>query len=676
MGGEAGGQHGHDPRAAGGVVGRAGQRGDGGRPDQRRMNTRRTDGRADARRSDPRADARRSGRRGDGRRRDDRHAGGRRSGSRRAAVPNAALRPVLRRGSPVRRLHVTLLCIGFVLSLFVGRLVQLQGLDSARYRTLANGRRLTQIKIPAVRGTITASDGTILAMTVQTDQVFADPTRIPRSLRSTVASKLAVQLRMTPAQILGLLNHPSSPEYVILKPQVSMAAAGRIMALGLPGIALKASYQRSYPNGNLAASLLGFASANARSGDLQGAAGLEEQYNSLLAGKDGREEEETGALGQPIPLAAAKINPGVPARNLQLTIQPAIQYEAEQICQQRVRQTHARNCTIVVIQPGTGKILALAQWPTFSPAGPASYAATADIGVSSVFAPGSTAKVITVAAALERGGQRLMSAYTIPDQIVVDGYPFRDAETHPTTRYTVAGILARSSNVGMVQVVQHVSPQVQYSYLRAFGLGSPTGLGLPGESPGILPPPSQWTGGQAGERYELSFGQGIAVNAVQMASVYATIANGGVRVAPSIVAGTTSGSGKFTPAAAPSRRRVLKAKTARELIKILQQVPVVDEAANEPWGLIAGYSIAAKTGTAQEPSGKCLCAYGSSYIGIAPARHPQVVVAVNIQDPTARGYFGDQVAGPAFYNVMKFTLQTLKIPPDGGGLPYVRLTAP
>jgi cell division protein FtsI (penicillin-binding protein 3) len=293
-----------------------------------------------------------------------------------------------------------------------------------------------------------------------------------------------------------------------------------------------------------------------------------------------------------------------------------------------------------------------------------------------VFAPGSTAKVITVAAALEQGGQTPTSAYTIPDQIVVDGYPFRDAETHPTVRYTVAGILAHSSNVGMVQVVRHVSPQVQYKYLRAFGIGSATGLGLPGESTGLLPRPSQWTGGQAGERYELSFGQGVAVNAVQMASVYATIANGGVRVTPSIVAGTTSSAGKFVPAAAPARRRVLRAKTARELIKILQQVPVVDEAANEPWGLIAGYSIAAKTGTAQEPNGSCLCAYGSSYIGMAPASHPQVVVAVNIQDPTARGYFGDEVAGPAFYNVMKFSLQTLKIPPDGGGRPYVRLTAP
>jgi cell division protein FtsI (penicillin-binding protein 3) len=566
-----------------------------------------------------------------------------------------------------------------VLSLFVGRLVQLQGLDSARYRTLANRQRLTPIAIPAVRGSITASDGTVLAMTVQTDQVYADPTQIPGPMRPEVASQLAGQLHMAPAVILGLLNHPSSPKYVVLAHAVTVAAGGRISALGLPGIALKPGYSRSYPNGDLAANLLGFTDVSTPNNDLTGAAGLEEQYNSLLAGKDGSQEEETGTNGQPIPLTEVKVRPGVPARNLVLTIQPAIQFAAEQTCEQRVQQTHARTCTIVVIQPHTGKILALAQWPTFNPAAPPSYAATTDIPVANVFAPGSTAKVITVAAALEHGGQRPMSPYTIPDQIVVDGYPFRDAETHPTVRYTVAGILANSSNVGMVQVVQHVSPQVQYKYYREFGIGSPTGLGLPGESAGMLPPPSSWTGGQAGERYELSFGQGVAVNAVQMASIYATIANGGVRVTPSIVAGTTSSTGKFTPSAAPSRRRVLHASTARELIKILQQVPWVDEAANVPWGLIAGYSIAAKTGTAQEPDparGNCLCAYGSSYIGMAPARHPQVVVAVNVQDPTARGYFGDEVAGPGFYNVMKFTLQTLNIPPDGGGRPYVRLTAP
>lgn len=557
--------------------------------------------------------------------------------------------------------------------------MQLQGLDSARYRVLANRQRLTTIPIPAVRGSITASDGTVLAMTMQTDLIFADPAQIPVSRRLDVATELAGPLQMAPLAILALLNHPSSPQYQVLKKTITLATANRITGLKLPGLALKQSYTRIYPNGDLAANLVGFTTDS--SGEPTGVAGLEEEYNKLLAGKNGSEQVETGANGQPIPLTQAKSKPEIAARNLRLTINPDIQFEAEQQCEQRVKVAKARDCTIVVMQPD-GSILALAQYPTYNPADPQSLAATQDIPVSSVFAPGSTAKVITVAAALEHGGQTPMSAYTIPENIVVDGYSFHDSEYHPTVRYTIAGILAHSSNVGMVQVVQHVSPQVQYSYLRAFGIGSPTGLGLPGESAGILPAPSRWNVADGGgdERYELSFGQGVAVNAVQMASVYATIANGGVRAQPTIVAGTTSSStGAFTAVPAAPSRRVLRPKTARELMDILRQVPVVDATAGEPWGLVAGYSIAAKTGTAQEPDPadpSCLCQYGSSYIGIAPARRPQLVVAVNVQDPTAQGYFGDEVAGPVFYNVMKFALQTLKIPPDGGGRPYVRLTAP
>jgi cell division protein FtsI (penicillin-binding protein 3) len=224
----------------------------------------------------------------------------------------------------------------------------------------------------------------------------------------------------------------------------------------------------------------------------------------------------------------------------------------------------------------------------------------------------------------------------------------------------------------MVQVVQHVSPQLQYQYFRAFGIGEPTGLNLPGESQGILPPPADWSGDT---RYTLSFGQGVDVTAVQMASVYATIANGGVRVEPSIVAGTTNGDGTFTPAPAPRRTRVLEPKTTRDLMAILQQVPGIDAQGGEPWGVIPGYSIAAKTGTAQvaAPGQRCLCQYGSSYIGIAPASDPQIVVAVNVQDPTRGSYFGDAVAGPVFYRVANFALQTLKVPPDMGKPPHVRL---
>jgi cell division protein FtsI (penicillin-binding protein 3) len=588
------------------------------------------------------------------------------------------VRPALRRASPRRRLHVTLVCLGIVLSVFAGRLIQLQGLDSARYRTAAERQLLKTIAIPAVRGEIVSSDGTVLALTVQTETIFADPELIPAADRPTVASQLSAPLRLAPATILALLDHPSSPGYVVLARNVPQSAAERVIHLGEPGVDMTPSYTRAYPDGDLAANIVGFTDTSPKTGDLEGEAGLEEQYNSLLAGRAGNEEVEEGADGEPIPLTEASLSPAIPARNLRLTINAYIQNEAEQVCRQRVTQTHARNCSIVVMQPHTGAILAMAQWPTFNPANVSSVAQTTNIAVADVFAPGSTLKPVTVAAALERGGQTPMSTYTIPDQIVIDHqFTFHDAEYHPTVRYTIAGIVAHSSNVGMVQVARHITPIQQYDYLRAFGLGSVSGLGAPGESPGLLPKPGSanyW----ADDPFEFSFGQGLGVTAIQMASIYATIANGGVRVQPSLVAGTTSSTGAFTPAPRPAERRVLRKKTARELMTILQQVPEVNAQAGEPWGLIPGYLVAAKTGTAQVPGPGypgCLCQYGSSYIGIAPANHPQLVVAVNIQDPKGN-YYGIAVAGPAFYDVMKFALQTMRVAPDHAKTPYIRLTAP
>ena len=569
-----------------------------------------------------------------------------------------------------------MLSILLVLGLFGGRLVQLQGLHWTYYRTKAQQQMLPPqpISIPVLRGSITSSDNTVLAMTVQTYTVYADPAQIPKArTRAQVAAALAGPLGMTQAAILDLIDNPTSPQYVVLKQNVPTAAGTRIESLDLLGIAETPTYSRVYPNGDLASNLIGF--TNDVNGDLTGEAGLEQEYNSLLTGRDGSEEVEMGPTQQPIPQTQQIVKQPVPAGSLQLTIQSDIQWYAEQQCAAEVKATKARNCSVVVMQPGTGRILALAQYPTFNPANPASEAATADIPVQNVFQPGSTAKVITVAAALERGGQTPMTSYTVPDQIVVDGFSFHDGETHPTQRYTVAGILANSLNDGMVQMVQHVSPQVQYQYFRAFGLGEPTGLGLPGESQGLLNPPSQWYGDT---RYTLSFGQGVAANAVQMASVYATIANGGVRVQPSLVAGKVSGSGVFTPAPAAKRTRVLRPKTASELMAILQQVPAVDAEGGEPWGVINGYSVASKTGTAQvaAPGKRCLCEYGSSYIGITPASDPQLVVAVNVQDPTKGGYFGDQIAGPVFYHVAKFALQTMRIPPDNAPRPRMRLTVP
>jgi cell division protein FtsI (penicillin-binding protein 3) len=631
-------------------------------------------------------------RRGPGSRPGSRTPGARPPGARppaggRPARPGPAPRSILLRRNPGPRLNAGLVVTAVVLSLFAGRLVQMQGLDSSHYRTLANEERAHTVSIPTLRGSITTSDGLTLAMTIQTDQVTADPQEIPPADRAQVARQLASPLGMTPAAILNLLNHPPAPQWVQMPHTVSASAGSRIADLGLPGITLQPSYQRSYPNANLASSLVGFTDPrpDGSTQKLVGEAGLEYEYNRLLSGRDGSERVELGATNEPIPGTETSVTQPVPARSLRLTIQSSIQYEAERACAAQVRETRARNCSIVVMDPHTGAILAMAQYPTFNPNQPITTTTpTSNIAVTNVFSPGSTLKPLTVAAALEKGGQTPLSTYTVPDSITVHGYTFHDAEPHPTLRYTIAGILANSLNDGMVQVVQHITPLQQYNYLRAFGLGRYTGVDLPGESPGLLYRPgtanySGVAGYYGDEPYELSFGQGIGVTAIQMATIYATIANGGVRVQPSVIAGTTSAAGRFTPAPAPAARRVIQAQTAHQLMTMMEQVPYVDEAQDEPWGVISGYLVASKTGTAQvsDPKlGKCLCQYGSSYIGIAPAQAPRLVVAVNIQDPTAHGYYGDEIAGPVFYKVMKFALRALRIPPSHARAPYIRLTRP
>src|SRR2546429_1092405 len=372
---------------------------------------------------------------------------------------------------------------------------------------------------------------------------------------------------MPPATILHLLNHPSSRRYVLLAKGISLSAASRVTAslnkLNVVGIYLTPAYTRAYPNGDLASNLLGFTTTT-RGGDLRGQAGIEQSYNPLLAGRDGRQEVETGTNGQPIPVATDWIGPMVPGGDVRLTILSGLQWGARQACAQRVRLSRADSCTVVVMRPASGKILALAQSPGYQPSHVTSLAATEDMPVSAVFPPGSTAKVITAAAALERGHQTPMSPYTVPEQITVGGaYTFHDADPHPTERLTLAGVLAHSSNVGMVQVAQHISPQVQYQYFRAFGIGAPSGLPLPGTSPGLLVPLSQYWGQ---ERYTLAFGQGVSVTALQMASVYATIANGGGPGQPAIGGGAAfAHGGVLAPAAAAPPPRVLNQNRRRRL---------------------------------------------------------------------------------------------------------------
>jgi cell division protein FtsI (penicillin-binding protein 3) len=576
-----------------------------------------------------------------------------------------------------------LLAIAFVLTLFGGRLVQLQGMESAQYRSLANSEQLKSLPLPGLRGTIYSADGQELAMTVETYTVTADPAQMSAAKLPGYARQLARPLGLTSQRVLTMLQHPTSPAWVVLSPAggVTAAAENEISGLNIPGITTATPYTRVYPDGTATANVVGYTQA-ASNDMMTGEQGIEAQYNSLLSGHNGSEEVFVNNDEEPVPLKGGAVTPATNGSSITLTINSVLQYQAESACQKQVEAMHARDCTLVIMQPKTGDILAMAQWPpAYQPGAAESQTSWQDLPLQATFEPGSTAKVITAAAALEHGSpeQTPMTGYNIPYGITEGGQVIHDSEwAGPGTRYTIAGIIANSSNVGMAQVANTITTQTQYDYLKAFGLGQPTGLSLP-ESDGTLWPTSQWW---PDLRYTLAYGQGVSVNAVQMASVYATLANGGVRVTPRIVASTTSPSGKVTQAPSSSSRRVIKTTTAKELLQILQQVPGVDASAGIDVGVIPGYAIAAKTGTSNETNSSCpksdtLCEYGSSYIGMAPGDDPQVVVAVNVQDPEKQfGYFGDVVAGPVFNQVMKDAIQTLQIQPDDPTVPYVRLNAP
>jgi cell division protein FtsI (penicillin-binding protein 3) len=583
---------------------------------------------------------------------------------------------------------VMLLAIAFVLTLFGGRLVQLQGMEAGTFSKLAHYEQMKTETLHGVRGFVVDETGHPLVMTLETFTVTAAPAQMKPAKMPKYASQLAGPLGLTSQQVLAMLQDPAahggSGTWMVLSPPggVSAAVSDEITALNIPSITLGSIYTPVYPDGDATLNVVGYATGQVtdQGGDVTGAitgkAGIESQYNALLSGHDGSQVVYTGTDNEPIPLMGGSLTPATNGSDIKLTINSNLQYYAQQACEREVKAVHARDCTVVVMRPGTGDILAMAQWPQYcTPAlssCPAASTTGTDLPVGATFAPGSTAKVITAAAALEQGGQTPMSAYYIPSVIYEGGQAIRDAENDGGSHYTIAGIIAHSSNIGMAKVAKTITPQVEYKYLRAFGLG-----GLQGVAGGGLAPPSQWA---PDERYTLAYGQGIAVTALQMASVYATIANGGVRVQPRIVAGTTSPTGKYTAAAASPSQRVIQPSTAHELIQILQQVPGVDESAGVAWGIIPGYAVAAKTGTSNENGPECpttLCEYGSSYIGMAPGNDPKVVVAVNVQNPDKKNaYFGDEVAGPVFNQVMRFAVQTLQIPPDDTTVPNVRLNAP
>ncbi|MBI3428899.1 MAG: penicillin-binding protein 2, partial [Actinobacteria bacterium] len=416
-------------------------------------------------------------------------------------------------------------------------------------------------------------------------------------------------------------------------------------------------YIREYPSGPLIASLIGFVNQAG-----VGAAGLESSMNSQLTGTEGKYSYANG-YGAEIPGSQQELIPAKTGTTLRLTIDRDVQWVALNAISEAVKASDAISGTVIVMDPKTGQILAHATAPTYDPNDTRNVPLSLmrNPSVQDVYEPGSTGKVMTLAAAIEVGKISPTTVFTIPYTLKVSNRTFRDHAKHPTERLTTTGILAESSNVGAIKIGQKLKDSVLYSFLRKFGVGTNTGSGLPGESQGVLPDVANWSGTTAPT---VAFGQGYSVTAMQATSIFATIANDGIRVSPTVIAGTSDSNGRFTPSETRDSVRVISSSTARDMRLMMESV--VSAQGTAPDAAIPGYRVAGKTGTAQRVDETCGCyrGYTASFIGFAPADKPQYVISVTIQGPKGI-YYGGTLGGPVFKEVMSFVLQSRRVSPTG-----------
>ncbi len=570
-----------------------------------------------------------------------------------------------------------------VLSLFGVQLLRLQALDASAMATQALGGRLTTVTVPALRGAILDARGATLAASVERYDVVASQKVVkkwyrfepvagqpgktrkvelgPRDAAVLLAPVLRQEVAVLTARLTGARG------YVVLARTVTPAVWRAVDALGIGGVSGSRTSARVHPSGGLGASVTGWYSA-----DNKPLGGLEKRLNAQLTGTPGASTFERDPSGRQIATGEIAGTDAVPGQSVRLTIDRDLQWKAEQACAVQTKATGALSCTAVVMRVSDGAVLALANAPTFDPTakGAALSANLRNRALGDIYEPGSTGKVMTAAAALEEGVVTPLTPFTVKDTINRGGKTFHDSHAHPPERLTFAGVLAQSSNVGTLMVGEKVPAATMHDYLGKFGIGRPTGLDFPGESRGILAPVEQWSGSQ---RYTVLFGQGLSVNAVQAAGVYQTIANGGVRMPPRLVEGIQRPDGTVTAARPGKGIRVISQATADSVVAMLEGV--VSNEGTAPEAKISGYRVAGKTGTAQRYDDTCGCyrGYTGSFIGLAPADDPQLVVAVTLQRPV-KGYYGGTVAAPVFRDIMTYALQELRIPPTGATSPSIRLT--
>jgi cell division protein FtsI (penicillin-binding protein 3) len=571
---------------------------------------------------------------------------------------------------------------------FVGmglRLVQVQEFGHQHYAALSRAQLTQTVTVPPVRGGIYDRDGEVLAETVTRQTVVADPHLITNP--AAVASALSPLLGVPSDTLRAKLTEPTG--FVYLAHRVPDSVATAITARAINGINLVPESQRVVPVGLLAEPLVGTVGW-----DGNGISGMEYQYQSILAGKAGTTDAMTSPSGVALP-TANQSTPATPGTGIELTVDESIQYVAEQALAAEIVASHATGGTAVVMDVKTGDILAMANLtatkgatgsttgatpaqsatltaklapaPVTSGATLVAQSDTLPAGVSEalsnsavtqVYEPGSVFKLVTFSAALADSVITPSSKLSVPASLPMGKYTFHDAEQHGTVPMTATQILAQSSNIGTIEVARGLGESRLLNQIANLGFGKPSGLGIPGESQGLVPGAAQWTGTSIGST---PIGQDDAVTAQQVLDAYNAVADGGVFVSPRLVRATVDAKGGVTATAPSPSHRVIDLTTDSELTTMLEQVVASGTGTS---AAIDGYTVAGKTGTAQVPSpdhlGYIPGAYIGTFAGFAPAQHPVLSAIVVLDRPTP--IYGGAVAAPVFSTIMAYALHHFGIP--------------
>jgi cell division protein FtsI/penicillin-binding protein 2 len=565
-----------------------------------------------------------------------------------------------------QRLRLIMFVFAAAFAVVIGRALYVQILQASALAARAHGQQNSTIVVPVNRGRILDATGHTLAVDVPAKDLMVYPARVqdPGQVASFIAQKLGYPVKHKTAfkAEVKLLEGRLTVQHVVqarVLSQLDPAVAAEIMAAHPPGLFTVDSVRRDYPSGKLASQLVGYVDSN-NSGAL--GSGIEREYNSVLGGHPGEQLDVRGPGG--VQLSTVTLRRAQQGRDVQLTIDRSIQQKVQSVLDATVSRTGAHNATALVLDPRNGSILAMATAPGYDNNRVHDQTAkqlerdSHNMAVEYSYEPGSTFKVVTMGAALTAGIVTPQTQFRIPYAIRVGDRIVHDDAVRPTKTFTAAQILQQSSNVGTVTIAELVHKLPLYDWIRRWGFGRPTHIGLPAEAAPTVLPPDKWYSSSIGN---IPIGQGIAVTPLQMAAMYSGIANGGVMIEPHVVSKIGG-----RPAPKPVSRRILSPTVDHTLVNMLKGV--VDTAAGTGTrASVPGYTVAGKTGTAQvalpHSLGYSTRNYVASFVGFLPADDPRVEVLVVVNSPRTN-IFGGIVAAPAFQQIATFLTKDLAIPPD------------